>query len=134
MRKPPLSYLLLWALGIVLIVGCSNPQDQFIQGKWARGNVHYWEEWNFSDGRYRHIYDDTHDHREETGRFLILEVGENHLLLELYDQQGALPSIEDRVTMKITLDHEQDTIHIGRGDFARVTTSTLEELATAQAP
>ena len=114
--------------------GCSNPGDEFIQGKWARGDVHFWEEWNFGKGTYIHIYDDTHSHIQESGRYIILENGENYVLLELLDQVGGVPSIEDRVEMKVVFDPSTDSIRLRRGNFTRVTTSTLKELATKQAP
>ena len=133
-KKSLILYLWQWILFMILLVGCTNLGDQVIQGKWARGDVHFWEEWNFSQGTYIHIYDDTHDHIQETGRYVVLESGDNYVLLELYDQKGGIPSIEDRVEMKITFDPQADTIHLRRGDFTRVSTSTLKELATQQAP
>ncbi len=119
---------------VLILVGCSNSSDEFIQGKFARGDVHFWEEWNFSQGTYMHIYDDTHVHRQETGRYAVLDFGENFILLELIDQQGGIPSIEDRVELMITFDLQADTIHLRRGDFTRVSTSTLKELSTRQVP
>jgi hypothetical protein len=52
----------------------------------------------------------------------------------LFDQKGGIPSIEDRVEMKITFDPQADTIHLRRSDLTKVTTSTLKELTTRQAP
>ena len=134
MKKSLTLYFWLSSAVITLLVGCTNPRDQFIQGKWARGDVHFWEEWNFSEGTYLHIYDDTHVHREETGRYVVLENGDNFVLLELFDQQGAIPSIEERTELKITFEQNSETIHLRRGDFTRVITSTLKELSTRQAP
>lgn len=119
---------------LLLLVSCANQGDEFIQGKWARGNVHYWDEWNFTQGVYSHIYDDTHDHIEETGSYIVREYGENYVFLELLDRQGGVPSIEDRVELKITFDPEAETLHIRRQDYTRVDSSTLKALTTQQAP
>jgi hypothetical protein len=124
----------LCGLVLLLLVSCNNPGDEFIQGKWARGNVHFWDEWNFDQGTYWHIYDNTHDHIEETGAYIVKEYGEDYVLLELYDQKGGIQSIEDRVELKITFDPETDTLRLRRIDYTRVDESTLRDLTTKQAP
>lgn len=123
-------------LAIPLLTACSNEQDQFIQGRWARGDVHVWTEWNFDRGTYSYYsdFDRNLTSTYETGRYSIIESGEDYLLLELYNQHGGIPSIEDRVELRIDIDRDQDTIKIQRRVFNRVTDSSLEALSTARAP
>ena len=134
MKKSLITYFLLWIVVIAFLAGCTNPSDQFIQGKWARGDVHFWEEWNFSQGTYLHIYDDTHDHRQEAGSYAVIEYGDNFIKLELFDQKGGIPSIEDKIELMIKFDRQAETLHLNRSDFTRVKSSTLKELSTQKAP
>ncbi len=118
-----------------LLTGCTQSvAEQFIQGKWAQGNVHYWAEWNFDNGTYWYEYDDTHQNIFQTGRYVVIESGEDYILLELVEQQGGVPTIEDKVELRITFDREANTVHIRRSDFTRVSSSTLKDLTTQQAP
>jgi hypothetical protein len=128
--------LFLLLLAISVLTGCSNEQDQFIQGRWARGDVHTWAEWTFDRGTYTYYFDfdNNRTNTYETGRYSIIESGEDYLLLELYDQRGGIPSIEDRVELRIDIDREEDTLKIQRRQFDRVTDSSLEALSTARAP
>lgn len=123
-----------FGLFALLLAGCAGETELYIQGKWARGNVHFWDEWNFDRGTYWHEYDDGHTHIYERGRYSIIESGEDSLLLELHDQEGALPSIEDRVELPITIYPETDTAKIHRQEYTRVLTSSLIELTTQRAP
>ncbi len=134
MKNLPIIFLGFWVVVIILLVGCTTANDQFIQGKWVRGDVNLWEEWYFSQGTYLHIYHDTDNHTEELGRYFVLESGDNYTLLELYDHQGGIPSIEDRVEMMIKFDRQANTIHLRDGDFTKVLTSTLNELTTGEDP
>jgi hypothetical protein len=133
-RLPVDIFLLLMVMFV--LSGCSNEQDLFIQGKWARGDVHYWMEWNFDRGIYTYYFDYTNNVRNtyESGRYSILESGEDYLLLELYNQQGGQPSIEDRVELRIDIHRDEDTISIRRQLFNRVSESSLKALSTARAP
>lgn len=118
------------------LTGCSNENEQFIQGKWATGDVHFWSEWNFDRGYYT-FYSDFDNNRSnvyQTGRYAIIESGEDYLLLELYGQQGGIQSIEDRVELRIDIDRDKDSIAVRRQEFVRVLTSSLEALTTARAP
>lgn len=133
-RSPAILFLAF--LLITLLTACSNELDQFIQGKWARGDVHVWTEWNFDRGTYSYYsdYDNNLTNIYETGRYSIIESGEDYLVLELFDQRGGVPSIEDRVELRIDIDREEDTIRIQRRLFDRITDSSLEALATARSP
>lgn len=119
-----------------LLTGCSNEMEQFIQGKWAAGDVHYWVEWNFDRGyfTYYYDYDNNRSNITQTGRYSIIESGEDYLLLELYNQQGGIQSIEERVELHIGIDREEDTLTIRRQQFNRVATSSLGAVSTARAP
>lgn len=133
--KPVLILSLFFCALAITLTGCSKtPAEEFIQGKWARGNAHFWNEWNFDNGTYWYEYDDTHTNIYERGEYVVLESGEDFIYLELINRQGGIPSIEDKVELRITLDLENDTIHLRQNDFTYVTSSSLLELATQQAP
>ena len=136
MGKTPVWVLSLFLCAFAgILTGCSqNPAEVFIQGKWARGNVHFWNEWNFNNGTYWYEYDDTHSNIFQRGQYVILESGEDYIFLELINRQGGVASIEDKVELRIIFDLENDSIHLRQNDFTRVTTSSLIELATQQAP
>jgi hypothetical protein len=136
MDKTPVLRLSFFLLTLsVFVTGCSrDPADMYIQGKWARGNAHFWNEWNFDSGSYWYVYDDTHSNLFQRGQYVVLESGEDFIFLELINQQGGIDSIEEKVELRILFDLENDTIHLRQNDFTRVITSSLIELATQQAP
>ncbi len=125
---------ILFMIWLPALAGCSNEAEDFIQGKWARGDVHYWDEWNFDRGYYSHSYDDTHSQVFESGRYRIIDHGDDFISLELYDPQAGQRSIEDSNEINITFDKETDTAKIRRGEYTRVIASSLENLSTQQAP
>ena len=137
MRKISVVSQILILAGLVIVLSaCSDPNDQFIQGKWADGNAHYWSEWNFESGTYSYEFDDTHesDYRFFIGEYIIVESGDNFIILELINQKGGILSIEDKDILRIVIDREADELKIRRTVFTRVFSSTLEELATRRAP
>jgi hypothetical protein len=137
MRKLSNIPLLIIFAGLVFVLtACSDPNDQFIQGKWADGNAHYWSEWNFESGTYSYEFDDTHasDYRFYIGEYIVLESGTDYIVLELINQQGGFTSIEDKDILRIDIDRDADKLKIRRTLFTRVFSSTLEELATQSAP
>lgn len=122
-------------LFVINLTGCTqSAAEQFIQGKWAQGNVHYWAEWNFVNGSYWYEYDDTHTHRYQRGHYIVEESGEDFILLELVDREGDDYSLEDKVEIRITFDSSGNSLHIRQSDYIRVSSSTLKDLTTQQAP
>jgi hypothetical protein len=132
-RRLP-AIMLFVLLATLVLAGCSDEMDQFIQGRWATGDVHTWTEWNFDRGTYTYYfdYDNNRSNAFETGRYSVIESGEDYLVLELFNQQGAEPSIEDRVELRIEINIEEDTISIRRRKLNRIADSSLEALATAR--
>ena len=129
--------------GILLIVialltfgltACASEAEQHIQGKWGIGDVHYWAEWNFNQGFYSYTSGYTPEPFYERGRYSVVESGDDYIVLELYDQEGGIPSIEDKVLLRIVFNRQEDSIHVRRGDFYRVSDSSLGALATSRAP
>ena len=116
------------------LTACASDAEQYIQGKWGIGDVHYWAEWNFNQGFYSYTSGYTQDPLHESGRYAVVESGDDYVVLELYDQVGGIPSIEDKVLLRIGFNRQEDTIHIRMGDFYRVSDSSLGALATSRAP
>ena len=134
----PFSLLFILAALALLLTACTmSPAEQFIQGSWAAGNVHYWAEWNFADGQYSYLYTYVVNtpNAYETGNYSVVESGEDYIVIELYNREGNRMELgfEDQ-EMRITFDPQGNTIHIQRSDYTRVTASSLEALTTAQAP
>ena len=116
------------------LTACTSEAEEYIQGKWGIGNAHYWTEWYFDEGFYWYETADTQDPLFERGRYSVVESGDDYIVLQLFDQEGGIPSIEDKVLLRIEFNRQEDSLHIRRGDFYRVNASSLEALATSQAP
>ena len=130
------NYILLIVIGLLAfgLTACASEAEQYIQGKWGIGDVHYWAEWNFNQGFYSYTSGYTPEPLHESGRYAVVESGDDYVVLELYDQVGGIPSIEDKVLLRIGFNRQEDTIHIRMGDFYRVSDSSLGALATSRAP
>jgi hypothetical protein len=133
-RTRTLRLLALICLLGVSLTACTSEAEEYIQGKWGIGNAHYWSEWYFDDGYYWFETADTPDPLFERGRYAVVESGDDYILLRLFDQEGGIPSIEEQVLLRIEINREEDSLHIRRGDFYRVSSSSLQALATSRAP
>jgi hypothetical protein len=101
------------------LAGCSNPADEFIQGRWQRGNVHFVDEWFFDRGKFSHLSSiDMFNPQVLTGSYTIFESQDGTLTLELYDLEGSFG--EDRREIRVQIDREAGTLKIGRETYARV--------------
>ena len=118
----------------ISLSACTNEAEEYIQGKWGIGNAHYWSEWYFDEGFYWYEIADTPDPLFERGRYSVVESGDDYILLQLYDQEGGIPTIEDKVQIRIEINREDESLHIRRGDFYRVSASSLQALSTSRAP
>jgi len=116
------------------LTACASEAEQYIQGMWGIGDVHYWAEWNFNQGFYSYTTGYTPEPYHESGRYAVVESGDDYIVLELYDQEGGIPSIEDKVLLRIGFNRQEDSIHVRRGDFYRVSDPSLGALATSRAP
>jgi hypothetical protein len=137
MKTPRTGKYHLLVILCLLAVGlsaCTSEAEQFLQGKWGIGDVHYWAEWNFDSGTYWYESGYTQEPIFERGRYRVIESGTDYIILELFDQEGGIPSIEDKVEIRIEFNYQQDSIHLRRTDYYRVNASSLEALATSRAP
>ena len=115
----PMALLLL--LGSVLSA-CSNPNLDFIQGKWERGNVHYYDTWTFDGGQFSHQTGiDMINPRLQSGSYAVYESQGDELILDLYGlQETYIGSSEDRQQVKILINRETGVVKIGGGMYTRV--------------
>jgi hypothetical protein len=120
------------------LAGCMTEQDEWLQGKWAQGDVHYFAEWNFNSGTYNYSYDYTASstsNRYEQGRYAVKEATEDYLVLELFNRLGSDPSLlEENERIKITINLEEDSIRFRGQTYYRVWDSSLQAIQTSQAP
>ena len=114
----PARLLTILAL-VFLAVGlaaCSDPGDQFIQGRWQRGNVHYVDEWFFDRGAFSpQSAVVVFQPQLLTGRYTIIESQGDSLNVELYDLSGSF--LDETQEIRITLDREAGTLKIGRETY-----------------
>lgn len=112
---------IVFLLGLVLLTsltGCSNESENFIQGQWQRGNLHFADEWYFDRGNFEHILSLTASHPVlQTGRYRVLEVQEDGLIIELFDVTASFG--DDRQDIKVAIDWENDSIRILGKDYYR---------------
>lgn len=134
------NFCILICLGLaaLLLSGCMGEQEEWLQGRWAQGNVHFWAEWSFAEGLYSYSNDYTTigtANNYESGRYAVKESGEDYIVLELFDRSGNNPgALEENERLRIEFNLEQDSIHFRGNTYLRVTDSTLEALQTAEAP
>lgn len=133
-----LSRLFLLTCAVFLLVvlsACTDPNDDYLQGRWARGDVHFWDEWVFDRGAFTHQVhiDVTAGNANQSGYYRLVESDGDTLVLELFNTQGR-SSIEEQDLLRIVFNREEDSARIQGATYYRVGSPTLEEVATLQAP
>ena len=111
--------LILGLLLIIFLTGCSNESEQFVQGYWYRGDVHFMDQWYFDRGTYDHqmgVFDG--NTIRSRGRYNVLDFQEDSLILELDDE--GLSFNDERPQIVIKLNWESDTIRIRGETFERI--------------
>lgn len=127
-------FFVLFVTCVLCLAGCMSQSEQFIQGKWANGNAHYWAEWNFNAGLYSYYFDNGVTNIYETGRYSIVKSVEEYIDLELFNREGGIREMmEDRVEVRIAFKPD-GTININGGAYFPVSESSLSALETAMAP
>lgn len=125
--------MLIFAGCIFFLAGCSSKEEKAIQGKWANGNAHFWAEWNFEAGSYSYYYDNNFTNIYETGRYRIVDRGDDYIDIELFNRQGGIQELMDEsVEMRIGFKKE-GVINIQNGEYIQVYESSLRALETANA-
>ena len=111
--------ILLNLLLLIFLAGCISESEEFIQGYWYRGNVHFMDQWYFDRGFFRHETGIIIGHPDtDTGRYLVLEFSDDSLILELDNTN--LSYGDERPQFVIKLDRESDTISIRSQIYERV--------------
>lgn len=99
--------------------GCSTESEDFIQGQWYRGDLHFADEWYFDRGNFEHVFSLTLSNPVlQSGRYQVLEVQEDGLIIELFDVVASFG--DDRRDIKVIIDWENDSIRILGKDYYRV--------------
>lgn len=107
------SFVLLIFLG-----GCISESEQYIQGYWQGGDVHYADTWYFERGNFSHqIRSTINTANPTTGRYQVLDSQEDSITLELYDIDLAFG--DERNQIEIKLDPQKDTIRIRNQVYER---------------
>jgi hypothetical protein len=122
--------------GIALaLVACQSEEEEFIQGMWAIGNVHYWAEWDFKNGIYYRSYSYVLSRTTyETGRYRVIDRGEDYILLELTYLEGNMEVLREPYDLKIGFHADSDVVTIQGDEYYRVSAPSLDALATSMAP
>lgn len=135
-RHKILGFILI-GLFAFLLAACMGEQERRLQGNWAQGNVHYYAEWIFSEGRYAYSYTYTINtpNAYESGRYAVKESGDDYIVLELFDRTGRDPSLlEENERIRINFKTDEDSISIRNQTYWLVSDSSLGALQTSQAP
>jgi hypothetical protein len=113
------SLSLLSLLLFLFLVACTSENEDFIQGYWYRGNVHFMDQWLFDQGRFSHEFGATlGGFNNITGRYQVIDVQDDSVTLELFDMP--LSFGDERTQIGIKLDWESDTIRIRSQTFDRI--------------
>lgn len=122
-----LSLLALAFAGAVLVVGCADANDKFIQGTWYYKDAHlnsisgetFLEiDWTFAGGSFE-LYSCCFNGRiHQTGRYRIKESDGDVITLELFNIKGG--GTRGPAELQIVIDREADTLSIqGAQGFTR---------------
>ena len=113
-----------------VIVGCTDANDQFIQGSWYYRDPHldsvsgetYLEiTWTFGNGTFEYFACCFNVRSHLAGRYRIVESKDDRLVLELFNIRGNGGA--DRIEIGIKINSEEDTLTIqASGPFTRTLT------------
>lgn len=118
-RNPRWCPILLGLVLLIFLLGCSTETEDFIQGKWYRGDLHFADEWYFDRGRFEHVFSLTASNPVlQNGRYQVLEVRDDGLIIELFDVSASFG--DERRDIKVTIDWENDSIRIMGRDYYRI--------------
>lgn len=106
--------LLLVILTISMILtGCSDENNQFIQGTWDRSDVHILDYWVFSGTTYLHKSGlHLNNPRVQSGSYYVAESEEGRLVIELIPEQNNLGFSVEPYDLLINIDSDSDSIKI----------------------
>lgn len=103
---------------ILVLSSCTNKNEDYIQGHWYRGDLHFSDEWYFDRGRFEHIATLTQVNPvHQVGRYRVLESNPGSLTIEVFDMPYSFG--DERYDIKIIFDREKDEIRILGKDYYR---------------
>jgi len=116
-----------WLLIALLVSGCSDANDQFIQGSWfyrdphlksVTGETYLEATWTFDRGTFEFYSCCFNDETHLAGRYRIVDSNDDRLVLELFNLRGGAQS--GRIEIGLKIDREQDTLTIqASGPYTR---------------
>jgi hypothetical protein len=123
LRKRNWWWLLCACLAAMLLASCMGEDEEWLQGKWERGNTHFVSEWTFNGGSYSSYFDYTNgvNPRAENGHYVVVETGDGYIVLELFQRRGTHPELlEEGQRIRFNINIEEDTIKYLGQVFERV--------------
>jgi hypothetical protein len=113
------SFVILIFLLSIFLVGCTTEEEDFIQGYWYRGNVHFMDQWFFDRGTFVHKSEVFHGSPNIlSGRYQVIDSDAESITLELFDLDLTFGDEHQQITIK--LDRDSDLVHIRSQDFERI--------------
>lgn len=121
MNVAPRCLLLVSILIISMILaGCSDENNQFIQGTWDRSDVHILDYWAFNGSTYLHKSGlHLNNPNVQSGSYYIAESEEGRLVIELIPEQSSLGFSVEPYDLLITIDEQTDTVRIMGKTYTR---------------
>jgi hypothetical protein len=113
------------------IVGCSDANDQFIQGSWyyrdphldsVQGETFLEATWTFDRGTFEYYTCCFSGQSHQTGRYRILKSADDRLVLELFNVRGGETAGPLEVGLRIDTDGDTLTIQAS-GPYTRTLSS-----------
>ena len=116
-----------WLSIVLLLSGCSDANDQFIQGSWfyrdphlksVTGETYQEVTWTFDRGTFEFYSCCFNAETHLTGRYRIVDSSDDRLVLELFNLRGGAQT--GRLEIGLKIDREQDTLTIqASGPYTR---------------
>ena len=104
----------------MMLAGCSDENNQFIQGTWDRSDVHILDYWVFNGSTYLHKSGlHMNNPRVQSGSYYVAESEEGRLVIELIPEQNNLGFSVEPYDLLITIDTETDTVRIMGKTYTR---------------
>jgi hypothetical protein len=117
--KSKFIYIISCLIFTTVLVGCSDPNNDYLQGVWYRGDVHYFDRWTFDRGSFTHQFEITPmDTNLVQGHYSVLDSQGDRITLELFDIQSTFEAEDTEIL--VVIDKQRDMIRITGKTYSRV--------------